>query len=543
MPLTSMKLAAVAAVLCASLISPASAGTPDEWRNRTIYQVLTDRFDSPSRASCNNLQGYCGGTFNAIVGQLDYIVGMGFDALWISPVVANTDHYGDPSHAGYHGYWAQDLFKINPHFGTAADLKALVAACHARGVWVMLDVVANHMGYTNDLSTLQPFDNAADYHSCEIANCPQAGNPGANNYCQIADFQTDQQQVQLCRLAGLPDLNQTSKSVASRLTGWIQGMVANYSFDGIRVDTVEEVNKPFWGSFNKAAGVYAVGEVNDGRISYVGGYQRARGAAAGAPGLDATLSYPLFFTLRSVFGSQGQSMASLQGVLQNYASSFADAGLLGTFIDNHDQPRFLNGEQDVARYKAALAYVLFSSGVPIVYYGTEAGYNGANDPECRAPLWAPGDGYSMYGNQYGPFSTDTPLYSYLATIVGVRKAQRVWDFPQVQRYADPTFYSFSRGTTLVALTNVGSQGAMQKRTIECDDGTFHDGDVLCNIFYPDSDCMTVAQGSSPNGVMAVVEIYLVNGQTKVYVPQSQLPHYAAAKTAPSAVPRQLRGGA
>jgi hypothetical protein len=45
---------------------------------------------------------------------------MGFDAIWISPIVTNTP-------GGYHGYWSQDLFGINPHFGTADDLRQLIS--------------------------------------------------------------------------------------------------------------------------------------------------------------------------------------------------------------------------------------------------------------------------------------------------------------------------------------------------------------------------------------------------------------------------------
>ena len=46
----------------------------------------------------------------------------------------------------YHGYWAADFYGIDPHLGTAEDLKALSAALHARGMLLMLDVVANHVG-------------------------------------------------------------------------------------------------------------------------------------------------------------------------------------------------------------------------------------------------------------------------------------------------------------------------------------------------------------------------------------------------------------
>jgi alpha-amylase len=51
-----------------------------------------------------------------MIQQLDYIQGMGFDAIWISPIVDNTD-------GGYHGYWARDWEAVNSNFGTKDDLK------------------------------------------------------------------------------------------------------------------------------------------------------------------------------------------------------------------------------------------------------------------------------------------------------------------------------------------------------------------------------------------------------------------------------------
>jgi len=99
------------------------------WKSRSIYFVLTDRVarsDSDTGgSSCSNLGNYCGGTFKGLQSKLDYIKGAGFDAIWITPVVAN-------SAGGYHGYWAQDLYAVNGNYGTADDLKALVSAAHAK---------------------------------------------------------------------------------------------------------------------------------------------------------------------------------------------------------------------------------------------------------------------------------------------------------------------------------------------------------------------------------------------------------------------------
>ena len=56
-------------------------------------------------------------------------------------------------------------------------------------------------------------------------------------------------------------------------------------------------------------------------------------------------------------------------------------------MDNHDNARFLNVQSDYQLYKNALVYTLYSTGIPIVYYGTEQGFNGGTDPNNREPLW------------------------------------------------------------------------------------------------------------------------------------------------------------
>jgi len=109
---------------------------------------------------------------------------MGFNAIWISPIVTNYA-------GGYHGYWATNWETVNSNFGTEQDLKDLVTAAHNKGIWVMVDVVANHVGPVGtDFSQIYPLNQAEHYHSD----------------CQISDW-NNQAQVENCRLADLPDLN------------------------------------------------------------------------------------------------------------------------------------------------------------------------------------------------------------------------------------------------------------------------------------------------------------------------------------------------
>ena len=174
------------------------------WKTRTIYQVLTDRFwrsNGDTTTPCN-LSTYCGGDFTGISQQLQYIKDLGFDAIWISPVVDNLDN-------GYHGYWFRNWELINAHFGTEDSLKSLVKTAHSMGMWVMVDVVANHVAPVGmDFSQIYPLNQPYHYH----------------DPCNIDDW-NNQWQVEHCRLADLPDLDQSQPWVRQYLKDWIRNLV------------------------------------------------------------------------------------------------------------------------------------------------------------------------------------------------------------------------------------------------------------------------------------------------------------------------------
>lgn len=79
--------------LLLQLSLPVLSADTAAWRSRTIYFALTDRIargaDDTGGNACGNLGDYCGGTFQGLEGKLDYIKGMGFDAIWITPVVTS----------------------------------------------------------------------------------------------------------------------------------------------------------------------------------------------------------------------------------------------------------------------------------------------------------------------------------------------------------------------------------------------------------------------------------------------------------------------
>ncbi|TLD22178.1 hypothetical protein PspLS_07882 [Pyricularia sp. CBS 133598] len=363
--------------------------------------------------SCGDLGQYCGGTFKGLQSRLDYIRGMGFDAIWISPVVEN--HKG-----GYHGYWAKDLYAINPKYGTADDLKGLIKAAHDKGMFIMVDVVANHMG-NGPLSENKPapLNQESSYHpECKI------------NY-------SDQQSVERCRLSNLPDLKTEDPKIRTLLTDWIKWLVSEFKVDGLRIDTVKHVEKGFWSGFAWASGVYTLGEVYSEDVKYLAGYDKT---------MAGFFNFPVYKSLGRYL-QQGKSPQALVDSHDNITRQFSDPTTLANFLDSHDDPRWLSKNRDAALLKNALAYVLLARGIPVIYYGTEQGFSGGADPWNREDLWR------------SRYRTDGDLYRAISRLSGVRAgAGGLPADDHVHLLVGKNSYAFSRasGGVVVLTTNRGS---------------------------------------------------------------------------------------
>ncbi|KAF2871413.1 glycoside hydrolase superfamily [Massariosphaeria phaeospora] len=350
-----------------------NAASSDQWRSRSIYQLLTDRYarsDSSTSATCNVADGnYCGGTWRGIINNLDYIQDMGFTAIWISPVTYNLPERTVYGHA-YHGFWQQDLYRLNENFGTKDDLKALSKALHSRGMYLMVDVVTNHHGWngsatTVDFSRFHPFNEAKYYHS----------------YCAVRDY-SDPVQVENCWIGdtnvSLPDLRTEDQAVTDEYSKWIRGLVSNYSIDGLRIDTVKYVNKPFWSSFSQAADVFCTGEVLARNQEYTCDYQKY---------MHSVLNYPLYYPMMAFLNSTSGTPVPLIKAIDLLKRDCKDVTLLATFSENHDIPRFASQTQDMSLAKNILALTLLWDGIPIVYAGQEQHYAGYGDPGNREATW------------------------------------------------------------------------------------------------------------------------------------------------------------
>ena len=98
------------------------------WQRGVVYQIYPRSFQDSDGDGIGDLKG--------IESRLDYLAGLGVDALWISPIY--------PSPMADFGYDVADYCDIDPRFGSLADFDALLAAAHARNIRVILDFVPNH---------------------------------------------------------------------------------------------------------------------------------------------------------------------------------------------------------------------------------------------------------------------------------------------------------------------------------------------------------------------------------------------------------------
>ena len=256
--------------------------TPKEfvWEGSNIYFLLTDRFNNGDTSNDINfnrtkeagkLRGFDGGDIKGITQKIKegYFTKLGINAIWMTPVVeqihGGTDE-GTGWSYGYHGYWAKDWTKIDPNYGTKADLKELVAVAHKNGIRVLLDAVINHTGPVTEKDTVWPNDWVRTGPKCEHSNyentisCTLVEN--------LPDIRTESnesvalppQLVKKWKAEGRYEQEIKELDVFFARTGypraprfyimkWLTDYITEFGIDGYRVDTVKHTEEFVWQEF------------------------------------------------------------------------------------------------------------------------------------------------------------------------------------------------------------------------------------------------------------------------------------------------------
>ncbi len=317
------------------------------------------------------------GDLNGVTEKLDYISSLGFNGIWLMPVMKGTS---------YHKYDVEDYYAVDPDYGTMEDFEHLIEEAHKRNIKVIIDLVVNHSSSENPwfkeaCSYLSDHGDVGgeygSYYNFSRKNdsdwYPVSGADGWYYECQFTST--------------MPDFNLDSDDLRFEIIS-IMKFWLDKGVDGFRLDATtsyytysKEKSIAFLSWLNEEAkkiksDVYLVGEAWLGSDRAVREYYSS--------GVDsffifpvATASGQVYDTLKELRTDNGKALGDM---LLN-AQTVYDCGIYAPFLSNHDTARIASfiGRSQKDKIKMAQGILSLMRGSIFVYYGEEIGMISTSD--------------------------------------------------------------------------------------------------------------------------------------------------------------------
>ena len=318
-----MRSKLVGALLVAALSSaqqPNARSSADWVKSGVIYEINPRTFSAS-------------GDFRGIEAQLPRLQKLGVTILWLMPVhplgqLKKKGSMGSP-------YAVRDYYAINPDYGTAADLKRLVAAAHSHGLRIVIDIVANHTAWDSVLMK-HPEYYKHDAVGDVISPVPEWADVAGLNYAN----------------------GELRKYMLDMLKYWLR----DFDLDGFRCDVAFMVPMDFWEEARQQLeaikpGIIMIAEAHEPQLL--------------VKAFDLDYAWPFHNTLTDVF-EHGAPAAALRAEWDQTRVQYPKGAMEMRFSDNHDEKRAIArfGEGGAL---AASVLVFTLDGVPMLYNGMEAG--------------------------------------------------------------------------------------------------------------------------------------------------------------------------
>ncbi len=299
-----------------------------EWiKNATIYELNIRQFSQE-------------GTFKAVEKQLPRLKKMGINIIWLMPIHPIGEINRKGSLGSY--YSVKDYYGVNPEFGTEEDFRNLVNAIHQQGMYVILDWVANHSSWDNELVKRHP-DWYIKSREGKFQSTPW------RDYDDIIDFDYSK-----------PELR---KYMTEALKYWVK----EFDIDGYRCDVASFMPIEFWENARKemetVKPIFMLAEAMDKEL-----HRKA---------FDATYAWELWNVTHNI-ATQNTSIKPLtEGYIAEHISIFPKEGIRMNFTDNHDKNSWEGNQyQNFGESLPAMMVLMtMMDGMPLVYNGQEAGLN------------------------------------------------------------------------------------------------------------------------------------------------------------------------
>ena len=343
--------------------------TPDRFRNGDpSNDQVKGMLEGPNREF---IGGRHGGDLAGIIESLHYFEKMGISSLWLNPVLENNmETYS------YHGYAMTDLYNVDPRYGTNEQYKELADKAKEKGIGIIMDQVANHIG------SLHPW--MSDLPSEDWVN--QWPEFTQTNHMKVSRFDPHGAEVDRKQFTDgwfvetMPDLNQRNEKLARYLIQNSIWWVEYLGLHGIRMDTWPYPDKQFLADWTKAIldeypNFNIVGEEWVSDPSLISYWQ------AGTAKMDDYTTYLpsiMDFPLQSavVDGLMGEATwrSSMTKIYESLANDYmyGDLNNIMIFPDNHDMSRiYTRLDEDFDKWKMAMTLFFTTRGTLQFYYGTE----------------------------------------------------------------------------------------------------------------------------------------------------------------------------
>jgi oligo-1,6-glucosidase len=381
-----------------------------DWRRWVVYQVYPRSFADSDGDGVGDLRG--------VLDHLDYLQRLGVDVIWMSPV------YRSPMDDN--GYDISDYNDIDPLFGTLADLDELIAALHARGMRLVMDLVVNHTSDEHPwfVESRSSRDNPKRdwywWRDARLGTTP--GTPGAEPTNWESHFSgpvwtwdeaTSQYYLHIFSRKQ-PDLNWENPEVRQAVYA-MMGWWLDRGVDGFRMDVINMISKdtslpdtePRPGSpYGPGDQYFTCGPRNHEFLQ-----EMYREVFAGRPAHaltvgempGVTIPEAILFTAperreldmvfqfehvqldigTSKYDLRSLKLTDLKASMAAWQAGLAGQGWNSLYFGNHDQPRSLSRFGDDGKHRTASAKTLATvlhlhQGTPYVFQGDELGM--ANSP-------------------------------------------------------------------------------------------------------------------------------------------------------------------
>ncbi len=454
-----------------------------DWRNgAVVYQVLVDRFAPPA-----DLQGkralypapkvlhrwseparrgryveavhlwsheldFWGGDLPSLISKLGYVQDLGADVLYLNPI-----HWAYTNHK----YDALDYMAVSPEFGTREDLTRLTTEVHAKGMKVVLDGVFNHMGRNARMFKEAQADPKSAQRDWFYFGDQYTG--GARGWAKASN---------------LPELNLENAQVRNYIYGATDSVVQSYlrnGIDGWRLDVAYELGPTYLAELTQAAHSAKPGSLVVGEIA---SYPKQW-----FPALDGVLN----FTLRDIILNTVQQRIAPAVAARMIDTTIADAGIepmlkSWLLLDNHDNDRLTHVLPKVPQQRMAQALQFTLPGSPNIYYGSELGMTGGEDPANRAP---------MRWELVNPKNTTLGFHKQMIALRKQHRALRVGNFRLIH---SGELLAFERYTdrvqdSVMVLLNPGKKTVTERVLIP--NSSLMNGGLLVDLLAPNVKPVTV----------------------------------------------------